>query len=624
MKLFDRFRNRNEASQPMVEGSKPKIGADEVRRAAEILRKYKDGKANLEKRLIANEQFWKQRQWQGIVSADGKAREVAATPWLHTFIEHRLSDVVESYPTCTIRPKQKDDVEQAKLLSEIIPVIMESNRYEETYTETARYALKNGGCVTGVFWDASKYNGIGDISIIKVDFINLFWEPGITNLQESENVFHTTLCSRKLLEEKYPQCRGKISGKSVNLSRYLYDETIDTNDKAVVVDWYYHTFQNGRKVLHYCKFVNDIVLTATENDPKTAETGLYNHGKYPFVTMPLFPIEGGICGYGLTDVGHDTQIQIDLLSQAIVDNAVSAATPRVMLKNGSGINEDEFTDLSKRVVHVEGPLSEDHVRELKTASLGGVCITVLNSKIEELKYCTSNQDANNGIAPSGVTAASALAALQEVAGKDARSTNKAFYRTYREIVYNVIELIRQFYTNPRVFRIVPAEGKEDFINFDNRGLVPQPMIMDGKDMGLRLPEFDIEVNAEKASPYRRIEQNELALQFYQLGFDNPQMADQALACLGMMDIPHKDEIEDRIRRNGTLYEQLISYQQIALELASKHDPVLANQLAQNILRAGGQPIPAANVQITTETNRSNEHPQVERARAQARESTEVE
>ena len=51
--------------------------------------------------------------------------------------------------------------------------------------------------------------------------------------------------------------------------------------------------------------------------------------------------------------------------------------------------------------------------------------------------------------------------------------------------------------------------------------------------------FDVEITAQKQSPYTKMAQNELALQFYSAGFFNPQMADQALACLDMMDFPRK-------------------------------------------------------------------------------------
>lgn len=621
---------------------KPKIGTEEVRKASEILRKYKKGKARLEEKIIKNEEFWKLRQWNYM--NDGAKDFTPATAWLWTCIQSRYSDAMDSYPTCNFLPRQEDDRSEAKKLSSIVPIIMEQNRYEEVYSDLVWYTLKHGGGVQGVFWDGTKHNGLGDITIKKIDFINLFWEPGITDIQESQNVFNTELVANNILEQKYPQCIGKLGKKTVTLAKYLYDDNVDTDDKSVVVDWYYHTYVNGRKTLQYVKYVNDVVLYATENeiiapekvtvDPETgipltvplgepiAKKGLYNHGLYPFVTMPLYPIEGSICGYGLTDIGRDTQIQIDRLNKAITDNSVEGAAPRYFIRDDGTINVEEFTDSSKRLVRVEGDISDNNLRPIETKRLDSMYLNFLNQKIEELKYVTSNQDSNNGVAPSGITAASAIAALQETAGKNARSTNKVFHRAYREVCYQVVELIRQFYDIPRTFRINPDGMKEEFVQYDNKGLVPQAQSTMNIDLGLRLPEFDIDVSSEKANPYKKMEMNEMALAFYNSGFFNPQMTDQALACLNMMDFTKKEEVMQKIQANGTLAELLVLYQQMALQFAHQVSPQQGEEVARLILSHGGQPIPEGNdTSIDSTTNK--EHPVVERARNEARESTQA-
>lgn len=628
----------------MISQMKPKIDAEAVTRASEILRKYKEGKARLEQKIIANEEFWKMRQWNYM--NDGNNDFKPATAWLWSCIQSRYSDAMDSYPTCNFQPRQSDDKAEAIKLSAIVPIILEQNRYEDVYSDIVWYTLKHGGSVQGIFWDGSKHNGLGDICVKKIDFINLFWEPGITDIQESQNVFNTELVSNNILEQRYKQCIGKLGAKTVTLAKYLYDDNVDTSDKSVVVDWYYHTYVNGKKTLQYVKYVNDIVLYATENeligeekvtvDPETgipitvplskplAETGLYDHALYPFVTMPLYPIEGSICGYGITDIGRDTQIQIDQLNKAVVDNALEGASPRYFIRNDGSINKEEFNDKSKKFIHVEGNLGEENIRAIDHKHLDGIYVNFLQQKIEELKYVTSNQDSNNGVAPSGVTAASAIAALQETAGKNARSTNKTFHRAFRDVCYQIVELIRQFYDVPRTFRINPDGMQEQFVEYSNAGLKAQQQMTMGMDMGLRIPEFDIDVTSEKANPYKKMEINELALSFYNAGFFNPQMTDQALACLSMMDFQKKDEVMQKISENGTLQEMLLMYQQMALQLATKYEPQLAEQMAMQIMGQGGQPIPQAiGAEATEMSGESNEHPVVEKARSNARESTQA-
>ena len=622
---------------------KPKIGAEEVRKASEILRKYKQGKARLEQKIIANEEFWKLRQWNYM--NDGADDFKPATAWLWSCIQSRYSDAMDSYPTCNFQPRQQDDKPEAKKLSSIVPVILEQNRYEDVYSDVVWYTLKHGGSVQGVFWDGTKHNGLGDVAIKKIDFINLFWESGITDIQESRNVFNTELVANEILEQRYPQCKGKLGEKSVTLAKYLYDDNVDTSDKSVVIDWYYHTYVNGKKTLQYVKYVNDIVLYATENeivapekvtiDPETgipltiplgksiAEKGLYDHALYPFVTMALYPIEGSICGYGLTDIGRDTQIQIDRLNKAITDNAVEGASPRYFIKADGTVNEREYADKTKQFVHVEGNIGEENIRPIDTKQLDSIYVNFLNQKIEELKYVTSNQDSNNGVAPSGVTAASAIAALQETAGKNARSANKTFHRAFREVCYQIVELIRQFYDIPRTFRIMADGMQEQFVQYDNTGIAPQQQMTMGENMGLRMPEFDIDVTSEKANPYKKMEINELALAFYNNGFFNPQMTDQALACLNMMDFTKKEDVMQKIQENGTLAEMLVLYQQMALQFANQINPLLGEQVANQILSQSGQPIPQGTGAVNLGDTTGGEPAHMEKARSNARQSTQA-
>ena len=640
---MEMLRRKDEHKQMMAQ-MKPKIGERELIQASETLRKYKQGKARLEQKIIANEQFWKLRQWNYIHDATDNFKP--ATAWLWSCIQSRHSDAMDSYPTCNYLPRQSDDKMEAKMLSSIVPVILEQNRYEETYSDIVWYTLKHGGSVQGIFWDGSKHNGLGDITIKKIDFINLFWESGITDIQDSENVFNTTLVSNKHLEQQYPQCVGKLGGKKETLAKYLYDDEVDTSDKSVVVDWYYHTYVNGKKTLQYVKYVNNILLYATENDTEVPEKemidpdtglpivvptgesmatrGLYDHGLFPFVVTPLYPIEGSICGYGLTDIGRDTQIIIDKLNKAIVDNAEEGATPRYFTRNDGAINEVEFNDRSKKFVHVEGSLNEESIRPIDTKPLNDIYVTVMTQKIDEMKFITSNQDVNNGSTPNGVTSASGIAALQESGGKNARNTNKTLHRGYRDVCYQVVELIRQFYDTPRTFRIMGDGMGEEYVSYNNSGLKPQMQMTMGLETGLRVPEFDIEVTSEKANPYKKLEQNELALQFYNLVFFNPQNTDMSLACLDMMDFNHKEDVMQKIQMNGTLQEMLLMYQQLALQLANQISPQMGEQVANQILSLnGGQPsAPMADMgeaQISEE-----EHPFVEKARNNARTSTEAE
>ena len=568
------------------------IGQEQLRQANLTLQKYKEGKANLEQRVIDNEEWYRLRHWE-CMRGKKKQQEAPVSAWLLNAIANKHADAMDNYPAPNILPREKDDVEEARRLSDIVPVVLEQTGYEGTYSEAWWDKLIGGTAIYGVFWDSGKLNGLGDIAVEPVDVLNLFWEPGITDIQDSANVFHLSLADNKALESSYPQLSGNLGGSTLDISKYVYDDTVDTSGKSVVVDWYYKKQVGQTTVLHFCKYVNDTVLYATENDETMAQRGWYDHGKYPFVFDPLFRIKGTPCGFGYIDIGKGAQEYIDRGDQAVMQNMLSNAKPRYFIRSDGSVNEAEYGDMTKDFVHTDGNLGQDSILPIAGKGLSSIYLNVLDRKVEELKETTGNRDVSTGGSASGVTAASAIAAMQEAGSKLSRDSNKAAYRAFREIVLLVVELIRQFYDLPRQFRIIGANGEQSFISYTNAGLLPQAQGNDfGVDMGYRVPLFDIEIAAEKASPYSKLSQNELALQFFGAGFFNPQLTDQALACLEMMDFDGKDRMMQRIAQNGTLYQQLMQTRQQAVAMAQAVDMQMGTNYAGQILSgAQGQAQP---------------------------------
>jgi hypothetical protein len=597
MGLFDKLKKPTEetvgdtVAENVVQPMNKPIGTAEIKKAYQTLLDYKKGKTNLEQRIIDNEQWYKMRHWECM--RDSKKDVQPTSAWLFNCIANKHADAMDNFPSPNVLPREEGDKAEAEMLSSIIPVVLEQNDFEQTYSEVWNYKLKGGTGVYGVFWDGSKLNGLGDISINKIDLINLFWESGITDIQKSRNLFHVELSDNDMLVARYPQLSGKLGSSALDLSKYVYDDTVDTSNKSAVVDWYYKKYQNGKLVLHYCKFVNDEVLFATENDPQYAERGWYDHGEYPFVFDVLFGVEGSPAGFGYIDIGKDAQTYIDRGNQVVMENMLANAKPRYFFRTDGGVNEEEFADLNKTFVHADGNLGQDTVIPIQTKPLNNIYLAILNGKIDELKETTGNRDVSTGGTSGGVTSASGLAAQMEAGSKLSRDNNKAAYRSFRKMIVMVIELIRQFYDMPRCFRIMGENGAERYVQYSNQGIAPQSQGVEmGVDMGFRKPLFDIEVTAQKQSPYSKMSQNDLALQFFGAGFFNPQIADQALACLDMMDFDRKEFIMQKISQNGGMYQQMMMMQQQMMQLGAMVDQMRgSNEITQGLAAQFGMPMP---------------------------------
>ncbi len=537
----------NKTKQPA-----PVITALQVQQAAHILETYKGGKTTLEQRIVENEMWFRLRHWD---RSKNNPNRKNASAWLFNSIINKHADFMDALPECTVLPREQSDVQTAELLSRVIPVILENNGFENVYSDACMYKLKNGTACYAVLWNNQADNGRGDIEVVQIDMLNLFWEPGVRSLQDSRNVFHVRIVDNDVLCEEYPFLAGKLQQPLVDIRQYVNDDNADLNNKSAVVDWYYKRRVNGKNVLHYCKFVGHEVLFASENDPRFAN-GFYDHGKYPFVFDALFKEEGTPVGFGFIDVMKDAQEAIDVLGTEILRNARMSARRRYFARTDGAVNEAEFADWSKDFVHVSGSsLGEESLREITAQPLSGVYLSVLQSKIDELKETSANRDFTQGGTMGGVTSGVAISALQESGNKVGRDMIAASYRAFVQVCELIIELIRQFYSTPRLLRITDPNGTPQYISLDNSNMLARPQVSDfGVVYGDRLPVFDVRVKAHKQNPFSRSAQNQDAINFFQMGLFDPARYKQALACLELLDIENKDKIVAAVSRNGTAYE----------------------------------------------------------------------
>lgn len=542
------------------EVGKPPIGKEEIARAAELLSRYKDGKKMLESRVVEDELWWELRHWEVMRRArEGKAQLPQPQPtsaWLFNAIVNKHADAMDNYPEPVVLPRERSDEESARTLSSVLPVVLEYNDYEQTYSQAWWEKLKHGTAAYGVFWNSRKENGLGDIDIRGIDLLKLFWEPGITDIQDSRNLFLVELVDEELLEQRYPEHKGHLGGSVIDLKQYVYDDTVDTSGKSLVVDWYYKVrAASGRTILHYAKFVGDTLLFASENQPEYRERGWYDHGEYPVVMDVLFPEKGTPAGFGYVAICKDPQLYIDKMSANVLENAMMSTKKRFFLSTSTAVNREQFLDWNEPIVDVEGELDDRRLQEIVTQPLSSIYLDIMNLKIEEMKDTASNRDVNSGGTGSGVTAAAAIAALQEAGNKVSRDMIATSYRAHVKVSAMCIELMRQFYDEERAFRITgETPGSYRFVEVSNKGLkdVPLDGAYPGQQVLYRKPVFDIKISAQKKNPFSRMEQNERAKELYSLGFFNPERAQEAMGALEMMDFEGIDKVRQHISQGQTL------------------------------------------------------------------------
>lgn len=510
----------------------------------------------------------------------------AQSAWVFNTVASKHADHVDACPTSECLPREPGDVGAAGTLNKVLPCLLEQYGWSQVWSKTALRKVKLGTGHYKVCWDKDKLGGLGDVTIKSVSTLNLAWEPTVTDIQESEYFFEHQYISHKALLQMFPQVQElRTMPAAEYIEEFLPDqEHRDKTGKAVLVEcWYKASVPTGlgtsRKVLHKVLYVGSVLLYASEDDPDCAGHGWYHHGQYPYVFDPMFEVEDSACGLGYVDIGVNPQTAIDILNTAFIKNAAVGALPRYMSSDSEAvIDEAELLDTSKAIVHVKGSIDDRVLREMPHKSLDGNYIALRDGMVQEMRETTGNTETSTGNSGSGVTAASAIAALQEASGKISRAAISASYARFVEVVKQTIELIRQFYTVPRYVRITGEDGQMNFATLSAADMSP----------GGHKATFDISVKATRLRSFDRVAHNEMALQFYGLGFFDPARAEQALMCIDMMDFPGKETLVRKIAAQAQMHQKMIYYMQTALALAQRVDPAMAEVIGRDIMQTLGQ------------------------------------
>ncbi|MBP3686290.1 MAG: hypothetical protein J6J21_04585, partial [Clostridia bacterium] len=165
-----------------------KITKEEIREATKRLLSYKAFKAEDDSRMKNNEKWWRMEHWDTLPVSASALKPRSA--WLFNSIINKHADAMDNKPAPTVLPRSRDDKEAAKLLSAVLPVILENCDFEKVYSDVWWDKLKYGTGAIGVFWNSSLSSGLGDIEIKRINPINLYFEPGVLSVQDSCEVFY--------------------------------------------------------------------------------------------------------------------------------------------------------------------------------------------------------------------------------------------------------------------------------------------------------------------------------------------------------------------------------------------------------------------------------------------------
>lgn len=279
--------------------------------------------------------------------------------------------------------------------------------------------------------------------------------------------------------------------------------------------------------VHMCKLAGGVLL---EDSRDEHPEGMYEHGMYPFIVEPLYPISGQPVGRSMVDVMKSLQLYADRLDQIILKNALTSSQVKLLVNRGADLDERALMDGEAELVR-GGRIDESAVRWMQTAPLAAYVPAYQQMKLSAIKEESGQNQISRGEAAGGITAASAILAMQQAGSKRSRLLIEQLYDGFEQLVRMIVDVIQENYTEQRVFRLENQPNGQLFYG------------------GEQMMDFDVNIQVQKQTAYTTLYQNELALQLLGAGLiDKP-------SALELMSFVGKEQVEARMQRQFEAAEQ---------------------------------------------------------------------
>ena len=527
------------------------------------------------------------------------------TPMIHAAIESVKADLAEHEPEIVLKPDAMGSKISARVLEHVANQELAICGFSKDWNSLTHDIHVGGWTVLESGFNDEMNCGLGGAFIRYLINTNFMCDPETADIQDGRACFKFVRKPRDWFAQRFPDEYADMKDDAPLPSTDTYSSTVtptSSDDRMRLIEAWFKVFnpKTNKSSIHYLQLAGHQVLY---NSAEKYPNGYYDHGEYPFVVIPLFPKKGSALGFGLVDLYKDMQRYSDKLDQFILKNAFLASQNRLLNTDASGFSDDDLMDWSKEIVHGEqlGGLTW-----FDTKPLPGYLFDYVQLMRQNIKEGSGANDQAQGKTGGGVTAKSAIAALQEMATKRSRGTAMVLHDGFKVASRQMLAVLRQHHTMTREIPVM-IDGHELLFEYNKSSI--KPKAVDGQpptkneyaslvrvvNKGFKREELPIEyfvdVKTVRQTEYERMANNELV---FELMAKVPN-ADPVIM-LEMLDIPNKEQYIEQIRiaqRGGmtALQNEVAKLQEIIKQQAETVQAAQEAQQAATAIVQQKQPAP---------------------------------
>ncbi|HWS31046.1 MAG TPA: hypothetical protein VN512_13150 [Clostridia bacterium] len=499
--MFERFKARKAAKAGM------KDQKDRIDGIYKLFEEYRSAYAAEWERLEDCERMYRGEHWYGVEAKDNEPQPV--TPIIQSTIENVHADLMDNIPEAIIEAEDPDtDTRVALVVDAVIKQNHDAASYAKEYWLLAHDILTGGYMVQEIGYNPVLNNGLGGAFVRRTSARTFMADPLVTELQDSRAVFKFASKPIAWMEQHYPEYKGQFL-PDIAAADTPRDGSITRDDtkNVLLIECWQREFDKATSSykVHMCKVGGHKLL---EDSRKTKPEGYFKHGEYPFIVTPLYVREGTCLGLGFVDMFKTSQKYADKLDQIVLKNAVMASKMKMLVTEGSGFDVDDLRDWSKEV-HVGQTLNG--IQWFPTPPLPAYIIEYIERIRNSIKEESGANEFSRGGTAGGITAASAVAMLQEMSNKRSRTATRQMHEAFKDAIRMEIEVEREFNELPREVTIT-VDGQKERAAFDSS------MLEKTTPKGNTLPiEFSISIKVQKENRWTSQANNEFILSLVQAG-----------------------------------------------------------------------------------------------------------
>ena len=468
-----------------------------IRMVDSLFQRSKNARKSYDEKWLDYYRMFRGKQWK---DARPSYRHSEVINLIFRAIQSEIPILTDALPRPEFIPTEPNDFELAKILNDVLDSDWTSNNWSYVFTEQLydSHLYGNGfGCVS---YDPEAMDGMGGITYKSEDPFYQFPDPYAIDInKECSYYIVAEPKDTQVLKQKYPQVAQYIKSDILDITRR--DNNVDeqikykspTDNRTVMQGSSTYDLASKNEALEVTAYIKDMecIEEETDNvDPVTGENSPlyvkrlkypngrkivvingvlchdgpneYEDKKFPYVKLTNYILPREFWGMSEVEQLESPQRIFNKLLSFTLDVLTLMGNPIWKVGTTSGVDTDNLFNRPGIIVEAD---DINQVQREEGVQLQPYVLQMIDRMKQWFDDISGSNDVSRGVRPEGVTAASAIEALQDAAQTRLRQKSRNIDAYMQDFGQMYQSRVFQNYDAPRVFRITNDQNVTKYFKF---------------------------------------------------------------------------------------------------------------------------------------------------------------